>query len=110
MNETELKKLCIEMIQKEFPAIRITRLQCGTVRSRKYVIKLADAGWPDYIGYTNKGRAVALEAKAPGAKPRKDQKEQEDRLADMTACNCIVLRVDSVDECRRQLSEKIGGD
>lgn len=103
MNETELKKLCIEMIRDEFPQIRITRLQCGMVVARGRRIRMADAGWPDYIGYTNTGKLVAIEAKAPGAKSRKDQPEQDARLSDMVACGCLVLRVNSVDECRNQI-------
>ncbi|MDD2998984.1 MAG: hypothetical protein PHV05_07955 [Candidatus Riflebacteria bacterium] len=111
MNETELKKLCVEMIRKEFPQIRITRMQCGTVVAKGgRRIKMADAGWPDYIGYTNTGKSVAIEAKAPGARPRKDQPEQDARLADMAACGCLVLRVNSIDECREQLKKILDAD
>lgn len=104
MNETELKKHCVEMIRDEFPQIRITRMQCGTVVAKGgRRIKMADAGWPDYIGYTNTGKSVAIEAKAPNSRPRKDQPEQDARLADMVACGCLVLRVKSVEECRNQI-------
>lgn len=60
------------------------------------------AGFPDLLGVTGEGRAVFIEVKRPGERPRKNQQEF---LARLRATNAIAFWADSVESALRQFEE-----
>jgi len=109
MSETKLSKAIYDMIQKEFPQVRLTRLQCGVILAKHgAMIHCAAPGWPDYIGYLPNGRIIGIEVKAPASKTKVHRAEkQEARRLDIIGCGGVGLRVESVDECRDKLREAL---
>jgi hypothetical protein len=107
MSETKLSKAIFDMIQKEFPQVRLTRMQCGIIMAKHgAMIHCAAPGWPDYIGYLPNGRIIGIEVKAPASKTKVHRAEkQEARRLDIIGCGGVGLRVESVDECRDRLKE-----
>jgi hypothetical protein len=77
---------------------RLIRLNSG----RKGRVRLAPVGYPDLIGHLvdgpNAGRCVWIEAKAPGARYRKENAVQDALRAKATAEHVLCARVTSVQE------------
>lgn len=77
---------------------RLIRLNAG----RRGGVRLAPKGYPDLIGHLmagpNAGRAVWIEAKAPGARPRKDQATQHKMIGEAFIEGVLCQRVSSVQE------------
>ena len=66
---------------------------------------LSDSGWPDYIGYTPKGRFLGIEIKDPKGHTSKDRAElQHARHADIQMCNGWAIEVSTVEEVLAELN------
>lgn len=110
MSETDVSKQIREAVKKAFPKIRFSRHHCGLAKGwHGGLIKLGEAGWPDYIGYLPDGRFFGLEIKDPKGKTQKDRQELQDtRLADIEKCGGVGIKASSVEEALTKIKEFIG--
>lgn len=107
MSETQISKEIADFVRKYYPQIRFTRLQCGLAKGwRGGVIKLAEEGWPDYIGYLPDGRFIGIEIKDPGGTTAKARKvKQAARGSDIIAAGGVYMVLTSVEDARLAFAE-----
>ena len=105
MSETDISLKIRKAIEKAYPEIRFTRHHCGLAKGwHGGLIKLGDAGWPDYIGYLPDGRFFGLEIKDPSGRTAKQREQaQGERLNDISLCGGIGLKVSSVEEALEKI-------
>lgn len=111
MSETQISKEIADFVRKYFPQVRFTRLQCGLAKGwRGGVIKLAEEGWPDYIGYLPDGRFIGIEIKDPNGTTNKVRKsKQAARGSDIIATGGVYIILTSVDDANKKIGELANG-
>ena len=106
MSETKISAAIKAMIKREFPEIVFDRMHCGSVRVRGGFMRLAEPGWPDYVGYLPDGRFIGIEVKDPNGTTTKARAElQTARRSDINAKGGICIITTGVDDCRQKLQE-----
>ena len=104
MSETKISAAIRKMIRAEFPQIIFDRMHCGCVKVRGGYMKLAEPGWPDYVGFLPDGRFIGIEVKDPDGTTNKKRAElQAARLADINSKGGVGIITSSVEDCRAQL-------
>ena len=70
------------------------------------MIKLAEEGWPDYIGYLPDGRFIGIEIKDPSGTTAKARKaKQAARGSDIIATGGVYMILTSVEDAKLALTE-----
>ena len=104
MSETKISAAIRKMIRAEFPQIIFDRMHCGCVKVRGGYMKLAEPGWPDYVGFLPDGRFIGIEVKDPDGTTNKKRFELQKAKRDaINLTGAVAFQTDSVDDCRQKL-------
>lgn len=110
MAETALSRQIRKAIETAYPQIRFWRNQCGMARGfRGGIIRLAEPGTPDYVGYLPDGRFFGLEIKDQCGHTFREREElQDSRLMDIARCGGVAIKASSVEEALSKIKTALG--